>query len=249
MTLLKAIKGARHTGQLITWTRDDGTPQNLTGATLTGTIQATDGATRAIDGTLTVVTPASGIFSWAYGPADVGTAGEFLVIFKATYTEYDLSYAQYFKVEDALPLATFPFTYDLSTSTGKIRLEIGDTDNSEGAGVKPPGGANFSDAELAYFYSQEGSVLKAAAKACEVLARMWAGAGENVRIRDYSINTTEKARYYRELAADLRARAGDAYAGGVAPTVRSDGYSNNLNSQETSAGSEYWRERKTLKWR
>ena len=39
MALATAIQGALHTGQTITWTRTDGTPQDLTGATLSGTIQ------------------------------------------------------------------------------------------------------------------------------------------------------------------------------------------------------------------
>lgn len=250
MTLLKAIQGARHTGQEITWTRDDGTPQNLAGATLTGTIQDAAGDTRTIDGTLAIVTAASGVFSWAYGASDVAEAGEFLVQFKATYTSYDLTFATYWKVEAALPVAVMPFTYDLDTPTGQIRLEIGDTDNATGAGVKPTGG-NFSDAELSRFYATEGSqVLRAAARACEVLARMWAGAGQNVRIRDYSVNSTEKTKYYRELAAELRQRAGGGgFVSGSAPTVRVDGYSNDVSSQETEAGgSEYWRGRKTLKW-
>lgn len=144
------------------------------------------------------------------------------------------------------------FSYDLSTNTGKVRFEIGDDDNSADAGVKP-NGANFSDEEIGQVLTAEGgSVLKAAARLCEILARRWAGAGENVRIRDYQINTTEKAKYYQALAAELRERAGDKFISGVAPTARSDGYSGaaggTVNSQESGTGSEYWRERPVIRW-
>lgn len=141
------------------------------------------------------------------------------------------------------------FSYDISTSIGQIRLEIGDTTEGDGYGVKPPALSNFTDAELTYFYTSESNdVLSAAARACEVLARMWAGAGQNVRIRDYSINTTQRAEHYRNLANDLRLRAGTLYRSGAAPTTKSDGYSNDKNSQEVEPSSEYWQERKNLKW-
>jgi hypothetical protein len=142
------------------------------------------------------------------------------------------------------------FTYDLDTPVGQVRLEIGDDDNSEGAGVKPPSGTNFSDEEITKLLSAEGGVvLRAAARLCEILARRWAGAGESVRIRDYSINTTEKAKYYKELAAELRARAGGAFASGSAPTTRVDGYSSDIDSQESPGeGSEYWQGRPVIRW-
>ena len=96
MALENANQGARHTVQQITWTRTDGTAQNLTGATLTGRIfeiHDPDAPGRAIDGALALVTAASGIFSWTYGATDVASHGKFQVQFKATYDggSYDLS--------------------------------------------------------------------------------------------------------------------------------------------------------------
>ncbi|GIK42456.1 MAG: hypothetical protein BroJett011_62890 [Chloroflexota bacterium] len=96
MALENAIQGARHTTQRITWTRSDGTAQNLTGATLSGTItpvMSPATAAKAIDGTLSLVTAASGIFDWEYGAQDVVQWGVFLVQFKADYgvEGYDLS--------------------------------------------------------------------------------------------------------------------------------------------------------------
>lgn len=146
------------------------------------------------------------------------------------------------------PVSTVTFTYDLSTPVGQIRLEIGDTDNSTDAGVKPDG-QNFSDEELAHFYSEESSnVLAAAARACEVLARMWARQAKSVKIRDYTIDTRSQAKYFQDLAKDLRQRSGSLFAGGSAPTTRVDGYSNDTHSQQVEAQSEYYQERKTLKW-
>lgn len=104
MGLSRAIQGARNTGQQITWTQDDGPTQDLTGATLSGTIEDKDGNTSAITGTLAVVTAASGVFSWAYSAADIATVGRFLVQFKADYGSglYDLSYPEVWVVERAL---------------------------------------------------------------------------------------------------------------------------------------------------
>ena len=96
MALQTAIVGARHTGQTITWTRTDGTAQNLTGATLTGTIRNfTTGVVTAIAGTLTIVTPTSGIFTWAFAAGDLAL-GRYEVQFKADYGGglYDLSFPE-----------------------------------------------------------------------------------------------------------------------------------------------------------
>ncbi|SRR6266540_1138767 len=86
MALQNAIQGQAHTGQSITWTRDDGTAQNLTGATLTGTItNVLTGVSVAIAGALTATTPLSGILTWAYASADVASAGQYRVQLLASY--------------------------------------------------------------------------------------------------------------------------------------------------------------------
>ena len=147
------------------------------------------------------------------------------------------------------------FTYDLSASgndlvVSQIRLEIGDDNSATDQGVKPDG-TNFTDAELLYFYQQESSsLLGGAARACEVLARRYARVAESVRIRDYQVDMREKAAAFRELARDLRQRAGSLYAGGSAPTTRTDGYSTDVHSQEVEAGggSENWQDTKVTRW-
>lgn len=62
------------------------------------------------------------------------------------------------------------FTYDLTTSIGAMRLELGDT--SDGRGVRPDG-ANLQDEELQVWLTREGSVMRAVAAACEALSRQW----------------------------------------------------------------------------
>lgn len=85
MALANAVQTALRPSQIVTWTRDDGTPENLTGATLTGKIRDYAGVVRDITGTLTLTTPATGVFTWAYSAVDVAEAGQFLVQFTASF--------------------------------------------------------------------------------------------------------------------------------------------------------------------
>jgi hypothetical protein len=106
MALPDAIVGSTHTGLTITWTHPDGTPHDLTGATLTGRIYDPLTGGRAITGTLTVTGAATGEFTWAFGVADVATASDWLLVqFIATYssdTKADKTYEQAWKVKAAL---------------------------------------------------------------------------------------------------------------------------------------------------
>lgn len=103
MSLAKAVQGGRQTPQQITWSRSDGTAVNLTGATLSGVIQPLNGDSRAITGTLTLTTAASGIFTWAYSAADVADAGYHLVQFTATFGSLEeISFTELWIVEAAL---------------------------------------------------------------------------------------------------------------------------------------------------
>lgn len=103
-------------------------------------------------------------------------------------------------------------TYKLTSNVpyeqavSRIRLEIGDT--VEGEGVKPEG-TNFTDDELLYFYTSEGSDIgRASAKACEVLTTMWAKA---VKTMFGSLVDPSRVSYnYRKQAEALRAQYGQA---------------------------------------
>ena len=86
MALTDAVQNSTQLPVSITWTRDDGSALNLSGATITGRIISIEtGVARDIDGSLDITTAASGVFQWDYGTTDVGTAGVFYVQFVATY--------------------------------------------------------------------------------------------------------------------------------------------------------------------
>lgn len=101
MALANAFEGAIHTAQTITWTDADGNPQDLTGATLSGTLKPDGGSLRAIAGDLDITDAEAGTFTWTYGAADVVT-GYYRVQFKATYAggTYDLTHVQIWRVYD-----------------------------------------------------------------------------------------------------------------------------------------------------
>ena len=104
MALAQAIKNARHTGQVVTWKRLDGSAVDLTGATITARIKNSAGNVAAADGTFTLVSATEGQFRWSYGATDVGTAGEFTVQFKAVFgdTTIEYSYPETWVVQDII---------------------------------------------------------------------------------------------------------------------------------------------------
>jgi len=72
------------------------------------------------------------------------------------------------------------YTYDITNTVGKIRLIIGDTD------VSPSTDAVFTDEELTYFYTTEGSINLAAAMALEAWAAKYTASPDSEKIGDYS---------------------------------------------------------------
>lgn len=82
--LADAIQGAKRPSQTITWTDEDGTAFDLTGATITARITRS-GVTTASDGTFTLTSAAAGVFRWDYSTTDVATAGKFTVQFTAAF--------------------------------------------------------------------------------------------------------------------------------------------------------------------
>jgi len=109
MALASAVQYARKRIQTITWKDDADNAIDLTGATLIGIIERA-GVQSLITGTLTLVTAASGIFSWTYSAADVATAGSHFVQFYARYasdsSKPEISYRTLWHV---LPSFDFPF--------------------------------------------------------------------------------------------------------------------------------------------
>ena len=85
MPIADAVAGARRPGQQLTWLRTDGTPEDLTGATLSGVLLSlSTQETRAIAGSLLLAEAGAGVFNWEYAAADV-VAGRYRVQFTATF--------------------------------------------------------------------------------------------------------------------------------------------------------------------
>lgn len=121
----------------------------------------------------------------------------------------------------------------LTTDIGKVRLELNDTDEARGKGVKPTG-ENFTDVEIQYFLDEEGTVGRSVAHACEVLARAWARMPESQRgnRRD---DWSTVAEQYRKQAETLRRQyggGGTALGAMSAGVVRVDGYSEHAEESE-----------------
>ena len=112
-----------------------------------------------------------------------------------------------------------PFTYDVSTTLGRIRIEAADTVVSA---------SKFDDDELLYFYSEEGnSIRKAAAHALEVQAQRYAQKA-SFSADGLSVQWAQSAQECRAQAKELRKRAG-----GASKTVhmtRHDGYSSDVTA-------------------
>lgn len=141
------------------------------------------------------------------------------------------------------------WSYDLTTSVGQLRLEIGDEVYE--SGVKPSGD-NFTDTELEYFLAQEGSsVGRAAARACEVLSRAYAGLVDlTVGPRRESLSQASAA--FQKRAGELRKQYGGgatsgAYSAGwirSADGEPSDEYptsSGSSNEYSSGATDDWWR--------
>ncbi len=132
------------------------------------------------------------------------------------------------------------FTYVLTTDIGKLRFELGDISATAGKGVKPDG-TYITDEEIQLLLDREGSVGRATAAACEVLARMYA------RFVDIAVGPRREAlsqasKAYSELAREFRRQYGGganrAASGGI---IRADGYNAGLDyaSDSACASSEY----------
>lgn len=118
-------------------------------------------------------------------------------------------------------------TYDPATDVGKVRLEIDDTDVE--------GTPAFVDAEVEYFLEEEGGILAAAARGCEVLARRYAKAYD-ITTDDQSLKRSQRAAAFAKAAETLRERAEKEEGLGTIATVKTDGYNQTGVDNETIDG-------------
>lgn len=113
----------------------------------------------------------------------------------------------------------------ITTTRDKIRLELGDTD---------PNAVLFYDEELDVWLNARGagSYLLAAADAADAAARKFARAYD-FETDGQSFKRSQMSKAFRDLAAELRSRAGGIST--VDVTVI-DGYSDDVANQETTGG-------------
>ena len=117
------------------------------------------------------------------------------------------------------------YTTTLSTDVGLARLELGD--DTLGVGIMPDG-ANLTDEQVQVYLDREGSVMRAVAGICEMLATRYASVADlQVGPRRESFSQISKS--YATRAAQLRDLYGaalveDAGAVLMAPLQRVDGY-------------------------
>jgi hypothetical protein len=82
---IQRVAGGLRPSLEIAWLRDDGQPEPLTTATMTGTIEDRAGDRRPIAGTLTVLDGAAGTFEWAFAAGDLEMPGTYKVEFTASF--------------------------------------------------------------------------------------------------------------------------------------------------------------------
>ena len=99
------------------------------------------------------------------------------------------------------------YTYDVATEIGQVRLNIGDTD------IDPTSDAIFSDEEVQYFLTAEGSVDGASAKALESIAASTARLAKRLASLNYSKDTRGVSKELLDAAKAFRAAAAPAYGG------------------------------------
>lgn len=113
----------------------------------------------------------------------------------------------------------------LTTEIGQVRLELGDDNTAQGV---LPNGDNLSDDQITLYLEREGSVMRAVAGICEMLATRWAAVAD-LQVGPRRESYSQIAKQYAARAAQLRDRYGEAgsWLDGFmsVPTARADGYS------------------------
>lgn len=203
-----------------------GAPTGLTGTLTFQVYDAPTGGTVLAETTSGITEVDTGVYSKTF--TTPSTRGQYLILWTnaGTVAAEDL---------EITASGTAAPAYDLDTDAGKVRLEIGDTDTTA---------AELLDEEIAYFLSTEGSVLGAAARACEALAAKYARQFD-FQTDDQSFKRSQISKAYADKAKELRARAGGVST--VSPT-RIDGYSDDIANNETSGASSGGRGRVRRGW-
>lgn len=104
----------------------------------------------------------------------------------------------------------FSYSTALTTDRDKVRFFIGDT--VSGSGPRPSG-ANFANEELDGLISIGGSWQGAAALACRALATSWMAEAKQVKIGEYSVTYSDRAKLYSEKALEIEGQMANSMTG------------------------------------
>lgn len=108
------------------------------------------------------------------------------------------------------------FTYDpngtVNTDLARVRTEIQDTNSAAPL---------LSDEQIAYFLTEEGSVIAASARACEAIARRFLQ-DFDFTVDGDDVNRTKRAELYQAMAQTFRKQARSSIV--TASTITRDGY-------------------------
>lgn len=127
------------------------------------------------------------------------------------------------------------WTSDITTDIGLIRMEMGD--DTLGTGVLPDG-SNLSDEQLQIYLDREGTVMRAVAGICEMLATRWSAMAD-LQVGPRRESLSQVSAMYARRAESLRERYGepDDASGATAWSVgwaREDGYADAYTTAEYS---------------
>lgn len=184
----------------------------------------------AEDGTAIVTngTGAVGAGYAQYNWAGTATAGRYSAVLNVTLSAGVIQSETFEVLVLAEPTL---FTTDLETDIGQMRMELGDDEN--GAGVRP-NGKNLTDAQLQVLLDREGTVMRAVAAACELLARQWSVFADRT-LGPLSESRSQVAKSWRDRANELRGQFGYGTEGASGAfsysPVRVDGYSVNADAE------------------
>lgn len=181
----------------------DGSGVDLTGATVVFNMyKATDGTQVITDGTVTVVTAASGNVRYSWTAADAALdADTYLASFTATYGDgrkltapnTGMLVVEFFDLIEV----DWLYTGEPNTRTiDAVRLLIGDTDSTDQL---------ITDNEIQYFLTKHGSINRTASESCRAIAAKFARLMSR-SIGGLSADFSAKYRQYMELADSLMSK-------------------------------------------
>lgn len=181
-----------------------------------------------------VITAQAGVVGSGYAQynwAGTATAGTYRAVLTVTIAAGVVQSEEYFVSLNSKPPS---FTTDPDTEIGEVRMELGD--DVQGDGVRPDG-SNLTDAQIQVLLDREGSVMRAVAAACELLARQWTRVA-NISIGPRSEQLGVVSEQWAKRGEKLRAQYGGGGSGAfaIAPG-RVDGYSSASDGDDV--GSEY----------